>query len=266
LWHTYHVNKALDVTDKVTADAYRGVRDALIQAVRSIHPDHESVADDLDRIGPFIARFNTVFSLNYDLLIYWAMLRENERRGPWLKDAFVNGTFDTEWERLTRPYPPAKGATLVFYPHGNLALATRFDRGEFKIQRTGSWETLLERIIEAWEAEASIPLFVSEGTRAQKEKAVMRSSYLGTIYHDVLTEVAPSVAIYGWGMGRQDTHILRQFRRARVERFAVSVYTKRNAVEVQEECERIERRLKQWVPGCDVTFYDSGSAGCWNNP
>lgn len=265
IWNTYHVNRALGIEDEVTTKAYHDVREALVRAVRSIHPPHDRVVDDLDRISSFMARFREVVSLNYDLLIYWAMLRGNEHRGPWFKDCFVHGSFDSEWERLYEPWGDAKGATLVFYPHGNLVLATGLERREFKITRTDEWQELLDRIVDEWESEGSVPLFVSEGDRTQKERAILRSEYLGTIYHRVLPACGPTVVIYGWGMGLQDTHIMRQFRRAGIKRFAVSVYTERDPDAVARECDSIERRLKGWVDGCSVSFFDSSSEGCWSN-
>jgi hypothetical protein len=51
-------------------------------------------------IGEFLRRFSTVVSLNYDLIVYWAILVSNNKLGTWFKDCFVNGQFDHDWERF----------------------------------------------------------------------------------------------------------------------------------------------------------------------
>ena len=90
------------------------------QRASAIHAD---VAAELQRVGTFASAFPTVVSLNYALTLYWAMLLFNAAHGSWFKDAFHDGEFQTDWEYLRRPYGHAAGATLVFYPHGSLAVA-----------------------------------------------------------------------------------------------------------------------------------------------
>lgn len=42
----------------------------LIQAVHNVHPEYESIKHKLPDMYYFLRKFNTVFSLNYDLLTY----------------------------------------------------------------------------------------------------------------------------------------------------------------------------------------------------
>ena len=69
------------------------------------------------------------------------------------------------------------GTTLVFYPHGNLVLATNFLGQETKIC-SDQQADLLENIIRQWKIEDSTPLFVSEGSSDQKLGAIHRNGYL----------------------------------------------------------------------------------------
>ena len=88
-------------------------------------------------MAEFMKRFETVLSLNYDLLVYWAMLKGNDEYGNWFKDGFIDeGRFDNDYEVLREPLG-AERATLVFYPHGNLILATDLIGDEVKLSRSG---------------------------------------------------------------------------------------------------------------------------------
>ncbi len=156
------VNKALSIEDDKTKEYYYELRDALISTIRDIHPTYASVEHLLTPIANFLMNFKTVLSLNYDLLVYWSMLVGNGNlECQWFKDCFDNRKFKKDFHFLYTPYPPAKGSTLVFYPHGSLFLATDIYSDEVKLSRTTE-DYLLETILSEWQEKDYIPLFVSE--------------------------------------------------------------------------------------------------------
>jgi hypothetical protein len=87
----------------------------LIQAVRDVHPEYEQVSDQLPNMYQFLKRFDTVLSLNYDLLVYWTMTYGLDiRDGHLFKDCFRgNRMFDDAWWRFRDPFIRATN-TLVF--------------------------------------------------------------------------------------------------------------------------------------------------------
>ena len=120
LSQTGRVNRILQIQDKDTLRLYTNLKMALIETIHKIHPKHEQVKSQLLVIAEFMKRFNTILSLNYDLLVYWTMMEAKDKYGNWFKDGFIDeGRFDTDYESLREPFN-ADGATLVFYPHGNL--------------------------------------------------------------------------------------------------------------------------------------------------
>ncbi len=206
LWHAYHINKALEVGDSETSTAYKDLRAALIRAIRDIHVDYEEVSDRLLRIATFLKRFKTVVSLNYDFLLYWAMLVGNtEWKQQWFKDCFIYGKFKEDWDWLRKPHEDADGSSLVFYPHGNLILAADLFSGEYKIV-TQEFEILMETVVEKWESDQYSPLFVSEGTSEHKLRAINRSPYLKNVYESALNDLGSTIVIFGWSLGDQDEH------------------------------------------------------------
>jgi hypothetical protein len=276
LWHTYHVNQALEIADERTTLAYKNLRDALIQSIQAVHIEYDSVRNsDLPAIASFLKRFKTVVSLNYDLLVYWAMMYGNEKLqyGKWFKDGFLSGTFDRDWRRFRTPHrnSGATGATLVFYPHGNLSLATGEYDAEFKIS-CRNHSSLLDTVINQWKSAQCVPLFVSEGLTDQKEIAVGRSTYLRTVYNEVLPELGEHIAIYGWSISDYDVHILKAMKQAEkpIQSLAISIHTATG--NVQDKCARITNVVKKTfeegkksVRMPKIYFFASSSEDCWNN-
>lgn len=259
LWQAKVVNTTLDVSSGPVEEAYLQVRTALIATVRDVHISHDDAYPHLKPIYTFMHTFKTVVSLNYDLLVYWAVMQSRGDLGTWLKDCFgKGGYFPDDWEYMRTPYYAA-GATLVFYPHGNLVLARDFDETERKIS-TGGFRGLLDQILDEWESERTVPLFVCDGTSEQKVKSIASSSYLQRVYREVLPAMGDSLVVYGWAMGTQEAHILQKLRQGSPKRIAVSVYEKNDAY-----MRHIANKLRD-VNLPEPVFFDSASPGCWHNP
>lgn len=192
------------------------------------------------------------------------MMKGNERLGNWFKDCFIHsGRFEYNWKDLEEPYQ-SDGTTLVFYPHGNLILASTLDGEEIKIQREEEFEILLDRITAEWNGGEVIPLFVSEGETSQKLKAIRRSEYLSRVYHSVLPDAGSSLVIYGSSLNNNDDHIFQQLRKARINRIAVSVFRgERVDDEIAAQTEDIREKLSGYWPRASFTFFDAESDGCW---
>jgi hypothetical protein len=270
LWHAESVNRALGVEENITKQAYDDVREALVRSVRNVHCNYEEVEPYLRPIYQFMGAFRTVLSLSYDLIVYWAMLAGNAERGRYrFKDCFSDGiNLDPNWERLREPIGTSR-TTLVFYPHGNLALTSSPTGGDRKVIRTDDFEQLLERILRAWEAGEGFPLFVSEGEWRQKLRAIQRSGYLSTVYSSVMSDLGDTVAVYGWAVKGNDKHILDRLLRVKKQAIAVSVHipTTRN---VEGHCRDVETSIRDaanrvGVSKPSVLFFDAESTGCWAN-
>lgn len=263
LWEATLVNKALGVEPGRVEQAYQQVRTALISTVRDVHISHEDAKRHFAPMFQFMKSFDTVFSLNYDLLVYWAMMASQGELGRWFKDGFQEGgVFREDWETLRKPYG-ADGTTLVFYPHGSLLTARRDDYTEGKLTLPpGGGATLLDRILQLWETGSASPLFVSEGTAEQKKESIANSNYLSRVFREALPNAGESLVIYGWAISEQDAHILGQLRRtgSSLRRVAVSVYGGSQASAQQAEDALAAVGVKE------VLFFDAESPGCWIHP
>lgn len=259
VWQASNVNRSLRIPDDRTHQAYLNVRECLIQAVRDVHPEYELVSGHLPNMYQFLKGFDTVISLNYDLLVYWAMTYGlNVEDYHQFKDCFLDGLFDDSWRRFRELYLERTN-TLVFYPHGSLALCRNAVEQEFKIHTAGAG--LLEAILQAWRSEQVVPLFVSEGTMQQKVSAIHNSYYLSTVYREVLTSHRLTLTIYGWGIGEHDRHLLKRMRGAGIQRVAVSV---RRGDQVY--CNYAYQVIQDDLGPVTVDFFDRESPGCWIHP
>lgn len=257
VWQASNVNRALQIPDNSTHQAYLNVRECLIQAVREVHPEYNFVSLQLPHIRQFLKEFDTVLSLNYDLLVYWAMTYGlSVDDGHAFKDCFQrNGIFDDNWGRYRERYREQTN-TLVFYPHGSLALCRDAVEQESKIHNAGAG--LLEAILQEWRSERVVPLFVSEGTMQQKVSSIQSSYYLSTVYREVLASKRAALTLYGWGIGEHDRHLLRRMRGTGIRRVAVSVFRGDQAY-----CNYAYQALQGDLGPVQVDFFDSESPGCW---
>lgn len=286
VWHAAIINKKLYVSDQKTREAYKNVRRALINTVRNIHSTYYYVKPHLPYLYEFTKKFETIISLNYDLILYWIiMFGNNEIDTHMFKDCFTEEglRFRRNWSSLREDYRKTSN-TLVFYPHGNLCLAEDILGNEFKV--SGYNSNLLESIMNEWGNERSIPLFVSEGTKEQKKKSIENSAYLNIVFNEVLPKIftpkiishedEKNLVIYGWSLGEHDEHILKQIIdptgspwlknsiNKEHNKIAISLYQPN-----QSACFEMMEKIKK-VLGCEpkfkIYFFDSSEAGCWNNP
>ncbi|WP_431819396.1 DUF4917 family protein [Burkholderia sp. F1] len=261
VWQASHVNRSLAIPDQQTHAAYVRVRESLIETVRNIHPEYNEISGHLPLIYQFLKQFNTVVSLNYDLLVYWAATYGLDFRDQHsFKDCFIGGVFDSDWQRFREPIYGDVSTTLVFYPHGSLVLGRNVIEQEGKIHNQGVG--LLDAILQQWRAEQVVPLFVSEGTWQQKTTAIQNSYYLSTVYREVLGARRHSLVVYGWGFGEQDIHLLQRMKDSWIRRVAVSVYRGNQAY-----CNRVFETIHAELgANVFVEFFDSESPGCWIYP
>lgn len=259
LWQAKLVNTALRIEHGAIEASYKQVRTALIATVRDVHVSYTEAEEHLPYIFKFMQPFSKVLSLNYDLIVYWAAMLGNRELESWFKDCFTDGLFCKDWQSRAEPYKRAKGATLFFYPHGNLVLHHHEFSSVKKIRAQPNGD-LLESILDKWQKDDLAPCFVCEGTQESKMQSISGSDYLERVYYEVFTSMGQCIVIYGWALAKQDEHLLKQLRQNNPSKIAVSVY-KNDKVFMGKATE-----LLRSIGVSDVIFFDSESPGAWNNP
>lgn len=269
LRQAYIINEVLQLdTDNVALHTYDNIRQSLIKTIKEIHVQYADAIFQIDNIRKFLEKFKTVISLNYDLLIYWAIMASNVRKPYKMKDCFTNHIdgnlgFEYDIEKLREPYNGGPDPTLVFYPHGNLILASNENNDELKI-RINNNTNLFDAIGEKWK-QKYVPLFVSEGSSEQKLKAIRRSTYLNFVYENVLSHLEPTVIIYGWKLAEQEQHLIKKiFSNNKISNVYISMYLGSNPEPIDEQ-KRIASMLKRENRTMNIKFFDAASKNCWCN-
>lgn len=260
LWHASLVNGVLNAPAPVVKEAYETVRSALIQTVRATHLAHSEVRDGpfteaadsvLLTMNAFLASFQLVVSLNYDLLVYWARMAAKSSS----RDCFGKEGDSLVFQGL--PESLEEKISYVLYPHGNLCLARTQFGDEIKLK--GRNANLLDQVLESWESGNYGPLFVSEGTTDQKMRSIRSSAYLSASLAGIRKQTeGNSLVLYGWGMGEHDQHIVDALASRRPSRVAVSVFRP-----TRENCEDLLVKVDRLF-GVKADLFDAESAGPWS--
>ena len=108
------VTTALRTDESALAERYASIQNALVEAVKSTHVPWAKVTGNvLETIRTELLNYRFVYSTNYDLIIYWAIMQEKEGD---FKDFFWTEYFDlANTELWGKP-------TVILYLHGALQL------------------------------------------------------------------------------------------------------------------------------------------------
>lgn len=280
--------------ERIARDA-DALKELLVQAIAGRHPERPSEITEAQYAAcrQFLAHFGglhrsgrpdrrgNIYTLNYDLLLYWTLLHDQILR--WDAEHPLAAIFEpTEELRHDDGFraPPddwdaphvtwdgeANHSQSVFFLHGALHL---FDHG-FELQkicweRTGG-QPLIDQVREALDG-GKFPLFVSEGTSASKLQRIRHSGYLHKglrSFSEVCRNANAALFIFGHSLAEKDAHILDHIVRGKVPVIYVSVFgderSDLNRQLAANAAELTRRRAEQFP--LEVVFYDAASANLW---
>jgi Domain of unknown function (DUF4917) len=242
------VNAAAQIEAPVLADLYREVQIGLFESVVSVHVEWGGVAlRTLSQIRRELLNHKRVYSTNYDLIVYWAMLREGD---PYdFRDFFwgAGNSFDpADVGILGDP-------TLIYFLHGGVHLRRTPNGRSFK--RTAEQQNLLSQFPTTWESD-EIPLLISEGDSNDKLVSINRSDYLSFAYRRFL-EHRGNLVVFGHALGDADEHLVRAINSWSTpespRQVALSIRRQMGEIAVRQEKQRLAQRL----PETDLWFYDA---------
>jgi hypothetical protein len=207
---------------EVIADRYDRIRNSLIAAVHHVHIPFGMVPDStLTHLMQCMAEYRAVFSLNYDLLLYWALMQKPER----FTDCFNQGDFEPRFER------DLWDRCHLYFVHGGIHLYRRVYGDVYK-RHNEDGANLLSLFGQPIDGSPAIPLFVSEGTARQKRAAIADSPYL-TFAYERLEACSSPVVVLGTSLGEPDRHIVGALSRHSYRPVAVGIYPKSDEEVVQ---------------------------------
>ncbi|MCD1584576.1 DUF4917 family protein [Vreelandella titanicae] len=243
--------------------AYKKLKNSLLDAVQSLHPEHVfKVPDEESKacaqfINIFLGSGGSVFSTNYDLLLYWILMRNKSVRHI---DGFGREALnyelgidpdDIEWSDLK--WGPNKKDQNIYYVHGALPF---FDAGSQIVKEEYDHDSYLLEKISARMDDGEYPIFVTAGNSEQKLAHIMHNHYLSYCY-DSLSEITGTLVVFGFNFGKYDHHIIEAINRAAKsgrKEFPklLSIYIGVYSDEDLKHIEQIESKFKTKVKVFDV--------------
>jgi len=247
LWTAKIVCQALGQDSQVQTieKHYQAIQHSLIEAVHSVHIPWLSLSDEvLSGIHSAILPYHSVYSTNYDLLMYWATMYNTS---PSHKDYFwsENRAFDITNTQISG------GTKRILYMHGALHLVSLpFGGGTRKL--IADRRNLLSQFgITLGPGE--IPLFVSEGTAEDKLSAIRNSDYLSFAYEQFINHQG-NLVIFGHSLRESDAHLIKAIQKWKNCTIAISMRQKRSEPNTIIEN---KARLKKMLPDANLEFFNA---------
>ncbi|MEK7453678.1 MAG: DUF4917 family protein [Pseudomonadota bacterium] len=238
-------------SDELEADAQK-VREALVAAVNATHPAHRvELGAKYTSSAAFLERFSTVFSLNYDLLLYWVNLEKRL-----LSDGFGLGSQDGSFHG-----PFAEEAYCHLYNlHGGLHL---FDDGTGEVMKAiDTGDGVIATITSTIANKGRFPIYVAEGTSVQKMRKINSIAYLRHCY-DTLRRNAAAMFVYGHSADENDAHIYRAIFASEAKHVYFGVYKpEEDKLKILDGI--LAKYQKTAGSSAGYTFFDSESAKVWD--
>jgi hypothetical protein len=215
-------------------------------------------------------RAGCVFTLNYDLLLYWTLMHDDmpfdDPIALAMNDGFSNDEDDPDADYVVWQGETNAHSASVLFLHGALHL---FDSGK-ELQKY-TWVRKGEPLIDqarAALARDAYPLFVAEGTSAQKKAKIRHNAYLYQGFKQFTANVQKGphcVFIFGHSLAENDDHILNRMARGRFKKLYVGIYgdplEETNQTIMARAKALADKRHAAWP--LQVEFYDAASANVW---
>lgn len=256
------------VAEQMLRDA-ESLKEVLVSAIAGSHPELLSEISDESYTAcrTFLSNFERVFTLNYDILTYWAVMQIELQPPLKSQDGFRTPDYGKSpyvvWE-IDNNY----GQNL-YYLHGALHL---YDAGS-EIQKY-TWANtgirLTEQIKTALD-ENKYPIFVAEGTSTEKLTRIKHNAYLTKAF-DSFSRISGALFVYGHSLAANDEHFLNLIEKSTLSMLFVGIYgdidsdsnklivSRANEMsEARAEIVRTTTRRTQ----LSVEFFDAASAKPW---
>lgn len=240
-----------------------GLRELLVQTIAGSHPAWPGEISDEEYAScrKFLSHFDTIYTFNYDLLLYWAQMHTPEGTAPSSDDGFRTPEDDYDagyvvWE------PSQSHEQNTYFLHGALHV---FDTG-IEIQKY-TWINTGTRLIEQIRNALSkdyYPLFVSEGTSAEKLERIRHNDYLAKAYRS-FCEISGALFIYGHSLAENDEHYLKRIEKGKVSQLYIGLYGDPNSdanKKISARANQMSNNRRASAP-LGITYFDASTAKVW---
>lgn len=252
--------------------ARNALKNNLLGAISELHPEHifkipeKSSRKCAKFLKEYLDKNGHVFSTNYDLLLYWVLMSNQEQINN-IVDGFGREYIEKdEYEPDFEPefgdleWGPNRAAQHVHYLHGALHI---FDEGVSITKEIYEGDYLLTNIKKRIDKK-EYPVFVTAGDGKRKLAHILHNQYL-TYCYKTLSNITGSLVVFGFGFGKYDEHIIDAINKAakgkKEDKFDKlwSIYIGIYSKDDERHIESISSKFK-----CKkVYLFDSKTASIW---
>lgn len=272
-----YISNGPQIAGTMVSDA-KELKDILIQTLVRHHPNNPGVVSD-EKFGHcrrFLSYFvgpdndkGRIYTLNYDLLLYWAVMH-SEPDGCAQFELAKNDGFgrdeDTEEDYVDWMGEGSARDQRIHYLHGALHL---FDAGHELSKYTwiNTGVTIIEQVRDAMNL-GKFPLFVSEGESNKKLARIKHSAYLYHSYKSFSTNLGfkrNALFVFGHSLDDNDMHILKKISKGKISRMYVSLhgeFDSSNNKIIRSKANSLASGRSASNP-LEIVFYDAKSAYVW---
>jgi hypothetical protein len=245
-----------------------GLRDLLVQTIADNHPARpgDVTPEQYAACRAFLSPFETVYTLNYDLLLYWTIMQDAEGLPP----APMNDGFDHDEDEPDAPWvtwdsQASSRTQKIFYVHGALHV---YDAGHAvqKYTWSRSGEALIDQIRAAL-TDRKFPLFVAEDSATNKMEKILHQGYLHKAVRSLESQNG-ALFTFGFAFGDSDRHVLRAIAKSTIREMWVGLYgqpTSPDNEAIKAAARALQDERSQFHPRANlrVEFFDSSTARVW---
>ena len=235
--------------DEIRADQ-EIIMNSLIEVISKTHPLKSSLISDYqyECARNFMMELRNVFTVNYDLLLYWIVNKNNIKPFGYHKsDGFFYDTWTNE------------NSQSIFFLHGGLHI---YDDGidvKKHTFRNDINSSIVDQVRNYLE-QGSFPLFVSEPTFEKKLIRIKHHPYLNYCFEE-LKSLSGTLFIYGHSMADNDRHIFDQINKSDVRNVFISIFGDEYSDDNREIMANATRFID--TKKIKVAFFDASSAPIW---
>jgi len=249
------------LTDRMMADS-ESLRDILASTIAKSHPEMPSEIQDEQYAATkrFLANFKSIYTLNYDLLLYWTIMHEVEGLEFRADDGFRTPD-EGETDYVTWEVENTDNQN-IHYLHGALHI---FDAHptvqKYTWNHTGV--RLITQVRQAMDR-GLYPIIVSEGTSDQKIEVINHSNYLSRSYRS-FARIGNSLFVFGHSLADNDDHILHLIPKGKIKALYIGLFGDpegEDNLRMRRKAERLAISRKGKVP-LALRYFDAGTVSIW---
>ena len=219
----------------------------MIQVISRTHPLRSSnvTTAQYESAKPFLAQFDNIFTLNYDLLLYWIVNKFDIIPEGYFSDDGFRGT---TWENVN--------SQNVFFLHGGLHIYDTGTTIRKHVFRGDADVSIVDQVRDNLN-QGKFPIFVSEPTHQKKLSRIEHNPYLNTCYK-ALKRLGGSLFIHGHSMAENDKHVFDQINKSNIDKVFISIFGDEHSQTNRDTMANARRFIN-----ADIEFYDAATTPIW---